>query len=190
MRGDLADVKIINQIFASMEKQGGALLKREGIPPERISFLREIEMRYKGQSSELAVTCEPGTLNVEILAQLCSKFHAEYERAYGRGYPAEIVELVNYRMTAVGAIPNPPVRTISHRGLTVNQAKKGARPVFFSESGGFTETSVYDRYKLEPGHHIQGPAIVEEMDSNTLIHPSFQADVDTFGNLLITPVAG
>ncbi len=190
MRGDLADVKIINQIFASMEKQGGALLKREGIPPERISFLREIEMRYKGQSSELAVTCEPGTLNAEILAQLCSKFHAEYERAYGRGYPAEVVELVNYRMTAVGAIPNPPVRTISHRGLTGNQAKKGARPVFFSESGGFTETSVYDRYKLEPGHHIQGPAIVEEMDSNTLIHPSFQADVDTFGNLLITPVAG
>ena len=72
--------------------------------PERISFLPEIEMRYKGQSSELAVSCE---------------------------------------------------------------------------------TSVYDRYKLEPGHHINGPAVVEETDSNPLINPDFQADVDTFGNLLI-----
>lgn len=171
-----------------MEEGGGKLLRKEGIPAERISFLREIEMRYKGQSSELAVICEGGALNTESLARLCAQFHEEYERAYGRGYPAEIVELVNYRVTAVGAIPSPPVRKISHSGLTAGQAKKGERPVYFHESDGFTKTSVYDRYKLEAGHHITGPAVVEEMDSNTLIHPHFQADVDGFGNLLISPV--
>jgi N-methylhydantoinase A len=186
MRGDCADVEAIDNVFSAMEKEGGRLLKKEGIPEERISFLREIEMRYKGQSSELAVVCGPGRLTGEDLARFCTKFHAEYERAYGRGYPAEIVELVNYRVTAVGAIPHPPARKISDRGLTVDQARKGTRPVFFSEAGGFTETSIYDRYKLEPGHYILGPAVVEEMDSNTLIHPDFQADVDMFGNLLIT----
>jgi N-methylhydantoinase A len=188
MRGDSADSAAINKIFSSMEEAGGKLLRKEGIPAERISFLREIEMRYKGQSSELAVICRGGTLNAESLARLCAQFHEEYERAYGRGYPAEIVELVNYRVTAVGAIPSPPVRKISHSGLTAGQAKKGERPVYFHESNGFTKTSVYDRYKLEAGHHITGPAVVEEMDSNTLIHPHFQADVDGFGNLLISPV--
>jgi N-methylhydantoinase A len=186
MRGDSADIEMINKIFSTMETEGGGLLKKEGVPLERVSFVREIEMRYKGQSSELAVTCGEGKLNPEALVQLCSKFHAEYERAYGRGHPAEIVELVNYRLTAVGAIPNLPARKIAFRGLAGEEAKKGWRPVFFSESGGFTRTGVYDRYKLEPGHHIDGPAVVEEMDSNTLIHPGFQADVDTFGNLIIT----
>ena len=188
MRGEGADSTTINKIFSSMEEEGGKLLRKEGIPAERISFLREIEMRYKGQSSELAVICGGGTLNTESLVRLCAQFHKEYERAYGRGYPGEIVELVNYRVTAVGAIPSPPVRKISHSGLTVGQAKKGERPVYFHESDGFTKTSVYDRYKLEDGHHITGPAVVEEMDSNTLIHPHFQADVDGFGNLLISPV--
>jgi N-methylhydantoinase A len=189
MRGDSADSAAINKIFSSMEEAGGKLLRKEGIPAERISFLREIEMRYKGQSSELAVVCRGGTLNAESLARLCAQFHKEYERAYGRGYPAEIVELVNYRVTAVGAIPSPPVRKISHSGVTAGQAQKGERPVYFHESNGFTKTSVYDRYKLEAGHHITGPAVVEEMDSNTLIHPHFQADVDGFGNLLISPIA-
>jgi N-methylhydantoinase A len=189
MRGDSADSAAINKIFSSMEEAGGKLLRKEGIPAERISFLREIEMRYKGQSSELAVICRGGTLNAESLARLCAQFHKEYERAYGRGYPAEIVELVNYRVTAVGAIPSPPVRKISHSGVTAGQAQKGERPVYFHESNGFTKTSVYDRYKLEAGHHITGPAVVEEMDSNTLIHPHFQADVDGFGNLLISPIA-
>jgi len=162
-------------------------LQKEGIPAERISFVREVEMRYKGQSSELAVVCAAGTLNPDSLAKLCSKFHEEYERAYGRGYPAEVVELVNYRVTAVGAIPCLPVRKIAKAGRSVDEVKKETRPVFFTETGGFTETSVYDRYKLEPGHHFTGPAVVEEMDSNTLIHPDFAADVDTFGNLIICP---
>jgi N-methylhydantoinase A len=185
MRGDQADASAINTIFAAMEKKGSELLKKEGIPAERMSFPREIEMRYKGQSYELAVACAPGPMSAETLAQVCSRFHAEYERAYGRGYPAELVELVNYRVTAVGAIPSPPVRRISSQGRAVDQAMKGARQIFFSESGGFVETSVYDRYGLESGQHIVGPAVVEEMDSNTLIHPGFEADVDSFGNLLI-----
>jgi N-methylhydantoinase A len=126
-------------------------------------------------------------VNRESLAQLCSKFHADYERAYGRGYPADGVELVKYRVTAIGAIPSPPVRKAPHKDAPCRNRRKRVRAVFFHESGGFTENGVYDRYKLEPGPHIIRPAVVEEMDLNTLIHPGFRADVDTFGNLLIAP---
>ena len=189
MRADRADATMINGIFAAMEKEGAKLLAREGITPGRVSRLREVEMRYVGQSYELAIPCPDGAVSGEVLAQLASRFHAEHERAYGRGYPGEPVELVNYRLTAVGAIPNPPQRIISSDPKKLGDPQKGSRQVFFSEAGGFTETNIYDRYRLTAGLRIDGPAVVEEMDASTLIHPGFRADVDNFGNLLISPVS-
>lgn len=64
-------------------------------------------------------------------------------------------------------------------------AQKRVRQIYFSEAAGFAEADVYDRYVLEAGHRINGPPVVEEMDSNILIHPGFDAEVDEFGNLLI-----
>jgi N-methylhydantoinase A len=180
-----ADAETIHGIFTTMERDGFALLQHEGFPQERIQFVREIEMRYKGQSYEIAVPCPGEMFSPQTLAQTCRHFHEEYERAYGRSYPQEPVELVTFRVTALGIIPKPPARKVSRKGVTVRAAVKGHRSIFFSEAGGFVDTDVYDRYKLEPGHHIVGPATVEEMDSSTLIHPGFQADVDEWGNLRI-----
>ncbi len=185
MRGDEAQPELIEQIFRAMEDQGLELLKREGIVAERMIFQREIEMRYKGQSYELAVTCPSGSLSRGLMDEVSARFHREYERAYGRGYPDEAIELVNYRLTAIGLIPQPPARRAPTGGRPVADAQKGVRQIYFSEAGGFVEAQVYDRYVLEAGHRIAGPAVVEEMDSNTLIHPGFNAEVDEFGNLLI-----
>ena len=57
--------------------------------------------------------------------------------------------------------------------------------VYFAEAGGFVDCPSYDRYRLPAGGVIEGPAIVEEMDSTTVIHPGFRAEVDRYGNLLI-----
>jgi N-methylhydantoinase A len=187
MRAEQAEPDLISAIFASMEKEGFELLQRDGLPKERMSFHREIEMRYKGQSYEISVGCPTGKFNPQILGQVCARFHDEYERAYGRAYHGEVLELVNFRLTAVGAIPSPALRGATRRGLPASGARKGIRPIFFSEAGGFIEAEVYDRYKLEPGHRINGPAVIEEMDSNTLIHPGFGAEVDDLGNVLIRP---
>ena len=64
-------------------------------------------------------------------------------------------------------------------------AQKESRPVFFSEHNGMSICSVYDRYRLPPGGVIGGPAVIEEFDATTVIHPGYQAIVDGFGNLLI-----
>jgi N-methylhydantoinase A len=185
MRAAHADVNLINTIFAAMERQGGEVLRLEGVPDKAMSFLREIEMRYVGQSYELGVVCPGGVLSPEDLKATCSRFHAEHERTYGRGYPQEAVELVNFRLTAVGAIDKPQLRKITTEA-PLDAHVTGPRPVFFAEAGGFTETAVYDRYLLWAGQKIEGPAVIEEMDSNTLIHPGFRAVVDPFGNLLIS----
>jgi N-methylhydantoinase A/oxoprolinase/acetone carboxylase beta subunit len=64
-------------------------------------------------------------------------------------------------------------------------AQKASRPVFFSEHNGINICSVYDRNRLPPGGVIGGPAVIEEFDATTVIHPGYQAIVDVFGNLLI-----
>jgi N-methylhydantoinase A len=185
-RFDEASPELINDIFETMERQGAKLLKGEGIPDSRVTFRREIEMRYKGQSYELAVICDEGHLSLDLLERTLARFHSEYERAYGRGYPDETVEMVNFRVTAIGAIPNLPLRKIQLSDNSLEQALKERRQVYFAEANGFVETCVYDRYKLGCGEKISGPAVVEEMDSNTLLHPGYQIDVDEVGNLLVS----
>jgi N-methylhydantoinase A len=170
-----------------MEAEGNHNLAREVVSATDISFLREIEMRYVGQSYELGIACPGGPLTLEVISKVIARFHLEHERAYGHGYPEQSVELVNFRVTAIGAITKPILREISHNGDEIGKAQKGSRLVYFSETGDFTETAVYDRYRLAAGHRFVGPVVVEEMDSTSLIHPGFHAEVDRFGNLLVAP---
>ena len=63
------------------------------------------------------------------------------------------------------------------------------RAVYFAEQDGYIDCPFYDRYKLAAGHELAGPAIVIELDSTTVIHPGYHAEVDRFGNLMVTLVS-
>jgi N-methylhydantoinase A len=187
MKDSSLGLKQINNIFESMEEEGRKTLARENVSEADMSFWREIEMRYSGQSYELGVECPNGTLQLESLLQTVRQFHIEHKKAYGHCSPGQTVELVNFRVTALGRIPKPKHHEVRSRALGVEEARKGTRPVFFPEAKAFSETVIYDRYKLAAGHRFRGPAIVEEIDSTSLIHPDFEVEVDPFGNLLVTP---
>jgi N-methylhydantoinase A len=66
-----------------------------------------------------------------------------------------------------------------------SRAVKGARQAYFRESGGFVETTVYDRARLAPGHEVRGPAVVEEEGSTLVIGPGGVARVAASGNLVV-----
>jgi N-methylhydantoinase A len=183
------DIDEIDRIFSSMEEAGGSVLNREGLSAEDIEFRRQIEMRYSGQSSELAIDCAGGSLTPEKLKTVRDQFHVEHDRAYGHGYPDEPTELVNFRLTAVGSIRKPQLREIAPAKRPVSEAEKGSRSVFFGVAGKFLTTTVYDRARLAAGHRFEGPAIVEEMDSTTLVQPGFRVEVDRYGNMLVSAVA-
>jgi N-methylhydantoinase A len=112
-----------------------------------------------------------------------ASFEREHERAYGYSAPGEPVEWVNLRLTALGAIPKPQLRRLAHQGQGASAAHKARRPVYFAEASGYVDCPIYDRYLLGDGCVIDGPAIVEELDSTTTIHPGYRAVVDPFGNL-------
>ena len=87
---------------------------------------------------------------------------------------------MSLRLTSVGRIAKPPPRQLE-RGGEVDPKER--RQVFFAESGGYVDCPIYDRYALPAGAGFPGPAVVEEFDSTTIVHPGFRLQVDDTGNL-------
>lgn len=190
-RVDAIDPAGLEKEFRRLEETGRAALKRDGVPASNMTFLRLVDMRYVGQSYELPVPLPRGAFTATRLKKAVADFHAAHERAYGHAAPAEPVELVNMRLTALGAIQRPTLKEIaSGSSGSPRPALKSTRQVYFAESGGQVKTSVYDRYRLQAGALLKGPAIVEEMDSTTVIHPGYQGAVDRFGNIVLTATKG
>jgi N-methylhydantoinase A len=170
---DELDPAEAESIFAGLEDGGRDELEREGIAGDAIEFARQVDLRYVGQSYELTIPAGDGMLE---------RFHAEHDRTYGFAAPAEPVEVVSLRLTSVGRIAKPPPRALEPGG---HAEPKEQRPVYFAESAGFVDCSIYDRYALPAGAAFSGPAVVEEFDSTTVVHPGFGVRVDDVGNLVI-----
>lgn len=113
------------------------------------------------------------------------QLHAVHARAYGYDAREDTVELVNVRLTALGVSPKPRLLELPHGGTDPAEALKGQRPVWFSETSGFTSCPVLDCTRLRWGNIIPGPAVSEEPDATTLVHPGYQAAVDQYGNLVV-----
>lgn len=164
--------------FAALEHRGRDELEREGIAAADIGFVRQLDLRYVGQSFELTV---PAT----DLGDVSRRFHLEHERAYGFAAPEEPIEVVSARLRAVACLPKPVLPTLATGALPDPRHR---RSVFFAEAGGFVETAVYERSELPAGVSFAGPAIVEEYDSTLVVHPGFSAETDAYGNLLLRRV--
>jgi N-methylhydantoinase A len=94
------------------------------------------------------------------------------------------VEFVNARLTALGPAPIGDLLEGDREG-TAEDARSGGRQVHFGEGGGWVDTAVYDRDRLHRGARLDGPAIVEQADSTTVVPPGATAEVDAYGNLII-----
>ena len=187
-RIDELDEDEVEKVFGELEAAGGEELAGEGLPPERVAFLRQIDMRYVGQSFELTIPLEDGRLDVPEATALDERFHAEHARVYGFSAPGEPVEVVNLRLTTIGRIEKPPLRRLERaEGAPV---PKERREVFFAEADGFVDCPIHDRYALGAGATFPGPAIVEELDSTVVVHPGYGVEVDEIGNLVIRKADG
>lgn len=184
-RVDLLDPQEVEAAYQRMEEQGRETLRQEAMTADDMTFARNVEIRYVGQSYELTVPLPPHRLEPVDIAHILEQFHREHDRAYGYSAPGEPVEFVNLRVTAVGRIAKPKLREIKRAEPGANALAKSNRRVYFAEAGGYVACPIFDRYTLGAGASLLGPAVVEEIDSTTLIHPGYRADVDRFGNLIL-----
>ena len=178
---------VLESLFADFVREGEARLTRDGVSLADRRMLRSADLRYHGQSFELPVTVPSGPLADADVERLRGEFHAMHERAYGYAAPDDPVELVNVRLAAVGVTPKPRRAPLPEGGSSNAPALKGRRDVWFAEAGGVRPTLVLDRGKLLRGNVIDGPAIIEEPDASTLVHPGWTATVDERANLVLRP---
>ena len=183
-RLDQVAPQALEQTFRELEAQGRETLGREGMAEAAMDFRRQADLRYVGQSHELTLPLTTEALGPAQLAQLLEQFHRTHDRAYGFSAPGEDVELVSVRLSAIGQIAKPALAPLAE--AAEEATAKGQRPVYFAESEGFVDCPVYDRYALGAGAVVQGPAIVEEIDSTTVVHPRYQVRVDEVGQMVLT----
>ena len=174
------------QGFEDLEQQAAAWLDHEGVPPARRRLARAFDMRYVGQNFELTVAPPAGTSPFDAPA-LRGAFLREHERIYGYAAPDEPVQVVALRLTAFGDRELPPMPALPVAPTTdPGEARTGERAVYFEEARGFQATPIYRRERLRAGHRLDGPAVIEQMDSTTVILGGQEACVDERANLVIT----
>jgi N-methylhydantoinase A len=93
--------------------------------------------------------------------------------------------LVSLRLVSLGLVPQAKISPAKKSGRALGQTEIGRRQVYFGKEHGTLECKIYNRDLLEPEHKIAGPAIVEQLDTTTVIHPEQAASVDEYGNLMI-----
>ena len=185
VRLDALTPEALESLFEDFLVEGSARLDRDGVPASNRQMLRSVDLRYHGQSFELSIAVPAGALTVADVGRLRAEFDAAHERAYGYAASEDAVELVNVRLAAIGVTPRPRRAPLPPGGRDAAKALKGTREVWFAEIGGWRNTNVLDRAKLLSGNVIGGPAIVEEHDASTLVHPGWEATVDQHGNLVV-----
>jgi N-methylhydantoinase A len=187
---DEVEVKKAEAVFQNLELQGARLLEKQRVPKVNMRFIRQIDLRYFGQSYELTIpTSKPFT--EEVLHQTVENFHKKHRAIYGYAVKSEPVELVNVKLIAVGLVEKPKLKEKSLHGKKPSEkAVIAKRKVFFEQNKDYIETSVYRRERLKVGNAINGPAVIEQYDATTVVYPDWTASVDRFGNIVLSIANG
>ncbi|MFQ6016053.1 MAG: hydantoinase/oxoprolinase family protein, partial [Anaerolineae bacterium] len=179
------DLDKLNAEFERLEAEGREALQAEGAAPQDICIERSMDMRYIGQHHEVTVEVPTHHLEPDDVLEIGRRFHQAHQRLYLYNEPQTDVETVNIRLMAIGLVPKTEIAPLSKDGADASDAIKGCRPVYFEETGGFTDTPVYDGNRLRPGNSFSGPAIVEEVTTTAVVLPGNKARLDDLGNLII-----
>jgi N-methylhydantoinase A/oxoprolinase/acetone carboxylase beta subunit len=177
------DWRAVNALFDDMTQSGYAALADAGADRSSVRIMRQADVRVYGQQRELTIPVVSGPLVPKSIPGLTAAFAEVYRQVYGRYDLNFLLEVVNWKLNAVG-----PSRHVVLRAST--DAKPGGavkkyRPVFLPTERRLVDTPVYDRYLLATGEQITGPAIVEEREATVSLPLGSTATIDSFGDLIL-----
>ena len=167
--------------LSGLRVQAQDWLGREGVAPGQCRYVAMIDARYVGQNFEVQVPI--AVLAAPDLAEFESSFHQAHLREYGYNVPDRTIEIINCRVRAIGQVVRAAQSKIPP--ATTRAAPIARRAVYFGAVDGWVESGIYDRDTLGAGVGIDGPAVIEEMSSTTVIAARQSARVDDFGNLIV-----
>lgn len=169
--------------YAALEREAIEQMDNEHVERDQLSLLRLADLRYVGQGYELQVPVSSNGAGLEV-KELGEHFHELHRRQYGFAHQRDAVEVVNLRLAAIGRMPRPPLTAEPLSGSdNPASAHKATRQVYLA--GKYHDAHIYDRTRLRPGDTIDGPAVIEQLDSTTVVWQGQSARVDAYRNLIV-----
>jgi N-methylhydantoinase A/oxoprolinase/acetone carboxylase beta subunit len=182
------DTAELGKRFAELEGEARRQLEEDGIGADRMLIQRVVDARYAGQGYELRVDVGSETIDQAWAEKLRADFHDIHEREYSRRFEESDIEVPNIRVRGVGLMP-PLEPTTADGGEEAphEDALRHEGSAWFRVQGSLQEvmTRYYDRPSLKAGNRLQGPSIVHQYDSTTVIPPGLTASIDGYGNIVI-----
>ena len=184
-----ADPGIMQGIYDDLEREAVGEIEKLGFKKEEILRHYTIDMRYSGQAHEVVMEIPPemmqGKMDKSGIEKLEAMFHERHRSLFGHASPESGVEFITLSVAAIGPIEKEEMYEIEEGREDPEHAMKGIRQVYFEEFKGYGDCKTYDRYLLKANNLIQGPAILEQMDTTIVIPPGQKAVVDRFGNIIM-----
>jgi N-methylhydantoinase A len=185
------DARQVEAVFAELGEAGRAQVARDGIDIKIADFAYLADLRYVGQEHTIAIPVrEPAMLSGDF-SSLRAAFDAEHDQRYGQAAPDEKLEIVNVRLVVTAARAD----TLAERWLSDQWTPEAPvadqwRDAIFADAAKPLRTRVVWRPSLAAGARIEGPAVIEEPNATTLIHPGDTATVLEDGHLVIDVALG
>jgi N-methylhydantoinase A len=181
MHEDTIDLQKVAAIYANLESEAATALSQNGIDASRVRLIRQADVRYVGQSMEVRVAAPSAPIDQAFIARVVEAFNDAHLKTFGYNYAGkQKIEIVNFCVSGLGLIDRPVVPKL---GAAAGAPPYRHRPVYFG--GSFRDTPIYDRAAFLAGVHIEGPAVIEEFGSTTVVFPGQILDVDSYGSLTI-----
>jgi len=179
-RSNDVDAPLVNRQFERITGRALGELRQEGFAGEP-EIRRAINMRYFGQNYEHEVEIESGELDEAALERAFRQFDELHSRRYGYAIEGEVIELVSFKVTAIGRRP----RLDPARGNGAGHHERLQRPVYV-RGAGWLDAAVVHRSALELGEELAGPAVVEEEGATLFLEPGMTLELTSQGALVIT----
>ena len=171
--------------FEGLEQEARDWFENQGLNSSDLNLERFAELRYLGQEHTLKIPFEDSDLSGEDLADLRERFDGYYEQAYAHALKDHGLEFVGLRLSASLESFKPIMVELAISSSPVEKAVKRQQEVFVASEKQWFECPVYAREKLQAGHQLKGPALVEEWNSTVLVLPGQGLNVDAYGNLIL-----
>ncbi|HUT51668.1 MAG TPA: hydantoinase/oxoprolinase family protein [Alphaproteobacteria bacterium] len=184
---DGLDAMRFQDALRSMAAEANQTLEGEAIAPDARRFTNALDLRYLGQYHEVRVEVPAAELHGPDFTAIAERLHANHNRLYGYDLKADgtEIELVNLRLSATGITEKPPMIRERRVDGDAVAARKGRRAVFLPHEGQYRDTDVFDGDQLRHGTHIEGPAIVEQVNTSVLVPGGYRLDCDELGSFVM-----
>ncbi len=178
VRTDAADPAEIEAAFAELEREARERLDHEGVSPDRVVLTRSIDMRYLGQWRSIAI---PAASPFASVPEAVDAFGQAHQREYNYRRDDAPIEIFRLNLTAIGTTPKAEFARQDGSAQVASYRTK--RPVHFDGVAEAVETPIYWRPELLVGSVLEGPAVIEQLDTTTVVPPDTHCEVDAWGNL-------